>query len=165
MDTPYVGQLLLAAWGFATAPYVPCNGQTMLISQNQALFSLLGTTFGGDGRVNFLLPNLQGRTPVGFGNGIAYGQVGGEEGHTLVAGEVPVHTHQLNASATANTVGPGGNLLGSGGLVAYTGAAGVSPMNAGTLSNAGSGQAHENRQPYLAMNWLIALTGIFPSRS
>jgi microcystin-dependent protein len=136
----------------------------MLISQNQPLFALLGTVFGGDGRVNYLLPNLQGRTPVGFGNGIAWGQVGGEERHTLVPGEVPMHTHQLNAS-TANTPGPGGNLLGSGALVAYTDATGVMPMNAGTLSPAGSGQAHENRQPYLAMNWLIALTGIFPSRS
>lgn len=165
MSSPYVGQLLLASWGNTPRPYAPCNGQTIQISQNQALFSLLGTTFGGDGIRTFLLPNLQGRTPAGIGTGIAWGQLGGTESHTLNKNEVPAHTHTLNASTTANAPSPGGNLLGSAGVVAYTGVANAAAMNGGTLSTMGSGQPHENRQPFLAMNWLIALTGIFPSRS
>jgi microcystin-dependent protein len=164
MSTPFFGQLLLASWGYATGPYVPCNGQTMQISQNQALFSLLGTTFGGNGQTTFLLPNLQGRTPVGVGGNIAYGQVGGQETHTLNSNEVPAHNHPLNASATSTAALPAGNLLGSAGVKAYIAPNNLAAMNSGTLGTAGSGQAHENRQPYLVMNWLIALTGIFPSR-
>jgi microcystin-dependent protein len=165
MSTPFFGQLLLASWSYATGPYVPCNGQTMQISQNQALFSLLGTTFGGDGQRTFLLPNLQGRTPVGVGGNIAYGQLGGEETHTLKLNEVPTHNHTLNASATSTSDKPGGNLLGSAGVIAYTTPNNLAAMNGGTLTTTGSNQAHENRQPYLVLNWLIALNGIFPSRS
>jgi microcystin-dependent protein len=171
MSTPYVGQLLLVSFGMAgiARVYVPCNGQTIQISQNQALFALLGTTFGGNGQTTFLLPNLQGRTPIGFGsnagNNISWGQLGGEDSHTLVSGEVPAHNHSLNASTTANSPAPTSNLLGTGGVIAYSPPANPGAMNNGTLSMAGSSQAHENRQPFIAMNWLIALTGIFPSRN
>jgi microcystin-dependent protein len=170
MAEPYIGQLLLASWGFAVKPYYAlCNGQTLAISSNQPLFALIGTTFGGDGRTNFLLPNLQGRTPVGVGtagrNTIAYGQQGGQETHTLVSGEVPQHTHALNSIQPANNPSPSGTTLSSGGLIAYGPLVNLGAMNGGTLTPAGSSQAHENRQPYLVMNWLIALTGIFPTRS
>lgn len=165
MATPYVGQLLLAAWSYATKPYVLCNGQTLPIAQNQPLFSLLGTTFGGDGRVNFQLPNLQGRTPIGVGSGIAWGQRGGEATHTLNANEVPAHSHTLNSVPGPNSPSPSATMPSSGGVMAYTAANNLGAMNAGTLTTVGSGQAHENRQPFLVMNWLIALTGIFPSRS
>jgi microcystin-dependent protein len=171
MSTPYIGQLLLAAFGQPgiARVYVPCNGQTMQINSNQALFSLLGTTFGGDGRTTFLLPNLQGRTPVGVGtngpNNIIYGQKGGEETHTLIPNEVPQHNHALNVVAGANLQSPNGNMLGSGGANVYAAPANPGAMRAGTLGTVGSSQAHENRQPYLVMNWLIALTGLFPSRN
>ncbi len=162
---PFIGQLLLASFGYATGYFVPCNGQTLAINSNQALFSLLGTTFGGDGRTNFALPNLQGRTPVGFGNGINMGQAGGEEAHTLTAQEVPPHGHSLNASANSSPVPPTANLLGSAGVVAYAAPTSQAPMNPATLSMVGGSQPHENRQPFLVMNWMIALGGIFPSRS
>ena len=166
---PFIGQLLLASWSYQTTPFVFCNGQTLAIAQYQALFSLLGTTFGGDGRTNFQLPNLQGRTPIGVGTGgagnIVWGQKGGEDTHTLVANEVPQHTHALNSVPGANSNSPSASMPSSGGLMGYTAPANLGAMNVGTLSTAGGSQAHENRQPYLVMNWLIALNGIFPSRN
>jgi microcystin-dependent protein len=170
MSTPYVGQLLLAAFGQQkiSSVYVSCNGQTMQVSSNQALFSLLGTTFGGNGIQTFLLPNLQGRTPVGVGaldgNTINWGQAGGEETHLLIEKEVPQHNHALNVVAGANATQPTGHMLASGGAAVYASPTNPGAMNPGTLSTVGSSQAHENRQPFLVMNWLIALTGIFPSR-
>jgi len=165
MSTPFLGQLMLASWNYAAKGWATCNGQLMAINQNQALFSLLGTTFGGDGRVNFALPNLQGRTPVGFGNGIQLGQVGGEEFHTLSVAEVPTHTHSLQAASGANATKPGGALVAGGGANLFTGASNLAAMNPATIANSGGSQPHENRQPYLVMNWLIALTGIFPSQN
>jgi microcystin-dependent protein len=165
---PYIGQLILASWSYQTTPFVFCNGQTLPINQYQALFSLLGTTFGGDGRTNFMLPNLQGRTPVGVDvtrNITTWGQRGGEDFHTLVANEVPAHTHVLNSTPGANSNSPSGTLPGSGGVMAYAAAANLGAMNIGTLTTVGGSQAHENRQPFLVMNWLIALNGLFPSRS
>lgn len=169
MSTPFIGQLLLAAFGQQGIGniYVPCNGQSLAINRNQALFSLIGTTYGGS-LTEFNLPNLQGRTPVGFGIqaglNIAWGQVGGEETHRLVEREVPQHNHALNVVAGANTFKPAGNMLASGGAPIYAIPTSLGAMNASTLSTVGSSQAHENRQPFLVMNWLIALTGIFPSR-
>jgi microcystin-dependent protein len=168
MSTPFLGQLLLASWNFATKGYALCNGQLLPINQNEALFSLLGTTYGGNGMQNFGLPNLQGRTPIGFGNGTVLGQAAGEEAHTLVAAEVPSHSHALQAAtAAANIISPGGNLLAAtaGAATPYTGASGLGAMNPATISDAGGSQLHENRQPFLVMNWGIALQGIFPSRS
>jgi microcystin-dependent protein len=163
--TPFLGQLMLASWNYTTQGWAQCNGQLMPIAQNQALFALLGTTYGGDGRVTFALPNLQGRTPVGFGNGINLGQAGGEEYHTLLASEVPLHGHTLQAASGANSTKPGGNLVAGGGATLFTGAANLGAMSAGTIGNTGGSQPHENRQPYLVMNWCIALQGIFPSQN
>jgi microcystin-dependent protein len=167
MSQPFVGQLLLASFNFAPKGFAQCNGQLMAINQNQALFSLLGTTYGGDGRVNFGLPNLQGRTPVGAGNGIVLGQVGGEDAHTLNQNEVPPHTHQLMGTlATATTDSPNGALAAATtSLTPYTSASGLVQMNPASISTVGSSQPHENRQPFLVMNWCIALQGIFPSQN
>ena len=165
MSQPYIGQLLLAAFNYAPKYYALCNGQTMAINQNQALFSLMGTTFGGNGVQTFALPNLQGRTPVGVGNGINYGEMSGEDSHTLLSAEAPTHTHPLMAASSASTNRPAGATLAGGGANFYTGASSLTAMNAATLASQGGSQPHENRQPFLVMNWCIALTGIFPSRN
>jgi len=177
MSDPYLSEIRMMAFNYAPRNWVPCNGQIMGISQNQALFSLLGTTYGGDGVRTYALPNLQGRVPMHMGNGFGLGQVFGEEGHTLITAEMPQHTHGMKASNTAGTVPVGvpttalgqGQTGGTGGgqavnLYAPPGGATVA-FNAGALSNTGSNQPHENRQPYLTLNFCIALSGIFPSRT
>jgi microcystin-dependent protein len=170
MSQPYLGQLLLASFNFAPKGYFLCNGQTLAINSYTALFSLLGTTFGGNGVQTFQLPNLQGRTPVGVGtatgsNNIAYGEISGEEQHTLLSSEVPIHTHPLQAGVGANEAKPNGSILASGGAAFYTGAANLTAMNHAVLSQYGSSLPHENRQPFLVMTWCIAFSGIFPSRN
>jgi microcystin-dependent protein len=171
MSTPFLGQLLLASFNFPPKGYAVCNGQLMAINQNQALFSILGTTFGGNGVQSFGLPNLQGRTPVGVGvgggNNIAWGEVAGVESVLLLASNVPPHSHALNASgAVASSDKPaGGALLAGQGANAFTAATGLGSMNAGTVSTVGGSLPHENRQPFLVMTWCIALSGIFPSRN
>ena len=165
---PYIGEIRIFGFNYAPQGWALCNGQLLPIAQYTALFSLLGTTYGGNGMQNFGLPNLQGRTPIGFGNGTVLGQAAGEEAHTLVAAEVPSHSHPLQAAtAAANIISPGGNLLAAtaGAATPYTGASGLGAMNPATISDAGGSQLHENRQPFLVMNWGIALQGIFPSRS
>lgn len=165
--TPFVAQLMLASFNFAPKGWALANGQLMSIQQNAALFSLVGTTFGGNGVQNFGLPNLQGRTPVGVGNNTSWGEIGGAETVTLSISTVPPHTHAFNASGTAATLAKpvAGAMLGSSGANAYVAAGGLGSMNAATVSTVGGNQPHENRQPYLVMNWCIALSGIFPSRN
>jgi microcystin-dependent protein len=165
MSQPYIGQLLLASFNFAPKNYLACNGQLLAIQQNPALFALLGTTYGGNGVQNFALPNLQGRTPVSVGNGFVQGQTGGEETHTLVQSEVPQHTHAIQASTAANKTAVDGSLVAGGGTTIFAAPSNLTGMNNGVLSPFGSSQPHENRQPYLVMNWCIALQGIFPTRS
>jgi microcystin-dependent protein len=167
MGTPFVAQLMLTSFNFAPTGWALANGQLLPINQNQALFSLVGTAFGGNGVQNFGLPNLQGRTPVGVGNGISYGEIAGVESVTLLAVNVPPHTHQLNASgAAASDAKPSaGALLASQGASDFVGPTGLAAMSAATVSTAGGSQPHENRQPYLVMTWCIALQGIFPSRN
>jgi microcystin-dependent protein len=141
------------------------NGQLLPINQNQALFSLLGTTFGGDGRVNFALPELRGRAPIHVGSGHTLGERGGEPAHTLSIAELPAHTHVAQASTAAgNAFVPTSDLLAKvEGLDAYAAAANLVAMNAGTVGNTGSSQAHLNMQPILTLSFCIALQGIFPS--
>ena len=164
MSTPFLGQLMLVSFNFAPKGWALSNGQTLAINQNTALFSLLGTFYGGNGVQTFALPNLQGRTPLSFGNTYVIGQTGGEESHTLITNEVPSHTHTISAAGGANLAKPVGALLAGGGVAAYTGAASLVALNGATLASAGGSQPHENRQPFLVMNWVIALQGIFPSR-
>jgi microcystin-dependent protein len=165
MSTQYLGEIRIVAFGFAPKGWAACNGQTIPINQNQALFSLLGTTFGGDGRTNFLLPDFRGRAPIEVGGQFNQGQRGGEELHTLVTAEMAAHTHTATASNASNTVGsPSGNFWATGPAQYAT-----SPINtamaANAIGNNVGGQGHENRSPYLVVNFIIALTGIFPSQN
>jgi microcystin-dependent protein len=164
--TPFLGQLMLASWNYANTGYTMCNGQLLPINSNQALFALLGTTYGGDGIRTFGLPNLQGRTPISFGNGFVLGEMSGEDHHTLLTTEVPPHSHfEMASSAAPDKTAPGGNLLANGSVNLYATASNLQPMNHGSIGITGGSQSHENRQPFLVMTWLIALTGIFPSQN
>jgi microcystin-dependent protein len=170
MDAPYVSEIRLFAFGFAPKGWAFCNGQLLSIQQNQALFSLLGTTYGGDGMRTFGLPNLQGRVPVHYGQGIALGASGGEESHTLLATEMPTHTHPATADGTAASGSSkfvANSLLGTlpAGVTYYGPPANPTPMSPTMVTNAGGNQAHPNMQPYTVMNACIALVGIYPSRS
>lgn len=148
---------------FAPKGWALCNGQLLPINQNQALFSLLGTTFGGDGRVNFALPDLRGRTPIHVGSGHTLGERGGEQAHTLSIAEIPTHTHVANASqANANVPTPANNFFGTSNNM-YAAATNLTSLNAGSIANVGGSQAHLNMQPFLTLSFCIALQGIFPS--
>jgi microcystin-dependent protein len=161
--TPFLGEVRIVSFGFAPKGWAVCNGQVLPINQNQALFSLLGTMYGGDGRTNFALPNLQGRVPIHLGGGFIQGQNGGEQNHTLTIQEQPMHEHVAQGTTTnADSPLPGGNLLGAANNM-YTPAANLTPLHPSSIANAGGGQPHENMQPYLTLNFCIALQGIFPS--
>jgi microcystin-dependent protein len=168
MSEPFLGEIKIISWNFPPKGWTFCNGQLLPINQNQALFSILGTTYGGDGRVNFGLPNLQGRSPVHVGNGIALGELGGETAHTLNISEIPAHNHMpMGSSADAAFPGAGGNLW-----CAHSSPAGVyntatdnTAMNPQCILPTGGNQPHENMSPYLVLNFVIALQGIFPSQN
>jgi microcystin-dependent protein len=163
MAEPFLSELRLMSFVFAPKGWALCNGQLMPINQNQALFSLLGTTFGGDGRVNFALPDLRGRTPIGVGSGHTLGEKGGEQAHTLTQSEMPTHVHTLNAnSGNSGTNIPGGNVLASAANM-YGAVADLTTLVPSTVGNAGGSQAHLNMQPFLTLSFCIALQGIFPS--
>jgi microcystin-dependent protein len=151
---------------FAPRGWALCNGQLLPINQNQALFSLLGTTYGGDGRTTFALPNLQGRTPLHVGSGYALGQPGGEVAHTLSTAELPSHGHTAQgSSANGSAISPAGGLLAQRPSQAYHAPTNLVAMMNGSLANFGGGQPHENMQPYLTVSFCIALQGIFPSQN
>ena len=183
MSSPYLSEIRIMAFSFAPKGWALCNGQTMSIQQNAALFALLGTTYGGNGVQTFQLPNLQGRVPLHIGPGYVEGQTAGEANHTLVVNEMPAHIHFLRAdsttSATSNTNTPapaGGKVLGQStgtggspptpfGVNIYSTGAPNGQLAPQSLSGGGGSQPHENEQPYLVLNFCIALTGIFPSRN
>jgi len=165
MAEPFLAEIRIFSFNFAPKGWALCNGQTMPINQNQALFSLLGTTYGGDGRTTFALPNLQGRTPIHFGGGVVLGESSGEETHTLTLSEMPTHTHSgIGSGNAADQQSPAGSVWA------------VTPSNAyssnlnGTMSPAavgsiGGNQPHQNLSPYTVLNFCVALQGIFPSRN
>ena len=167
MSTPFLGEIKIISWNFAPKGWAFCNGQLLPINQNQALFSLLGTTYSGDGVVNFGLPNLQGRVPFHVGGGLTLGERGGEEAHTLDLTEMPAHSHAPGGNSNnANAVSPAGNLwagLSSGGYAANPTT--DVKMNPASILNTGGSQPHANMSPYLTINFVIALQGIFPSRN
>ena len=165
MAEPFLSQIRIMSFNFAPKVWAQCNGQLLPINQNQALFSLLGTTYGGDGRVNFALPDLRGNVPIHEGTGFTLGQKGGEQAHTLTQAEMPMHIHVLNGT-TNNAVNTPANttVLGkSAPQNAYGGPANLVAMDPGSILNVGGSQAHLNMQPFLVLMFCIALQGIFPS--
>jgi len=166
VSTPFLGELRIFSFNFPPKGWAMANGQLLPINQNQALFALLGTTYGGDGVHTFALPNLQGRVPMSFGTGFVLGQRSGEQFHTLITGELPAHTHPLNATANLGSVTtPVNNLLATPGGADPYGAGANSNLAANSLTATGGGQPHENRQPFLTLTICIALSGIFPSQN
>ena len=165
MAEPFLSEIRIMSFGFAPKGWALCNGQLLPINQNQALFSLLGTTFGGDGRVNFGLPNLQGMTPIHVGAGHTLGEKGGEQAHTLSIAELPTHTHVLNGSTNTAVNSPANApVLGtSNPQQVYIAASNLVAMAPQVVGNTGGSQAHLNMQPFLTLTFCIALQGIFPS--
>lgn len=164
MAEPFLSEIRLMSFVFAPRGWALCNGQLLPINQNQGLFSLLGTTYGGDGRVNFALPDLRGRVPIHTGAGHTLGERGGEQAHTLSTAELPMHAHGVAASSTASggTASPSGGFLG-GANNAYHAPANPTALSPQTITSTGGSQAHLNMQPYLTLSFCIALQGIFPS--
>jgi microcystin-dependent protein len=167
MAEPFLSEVRIMSFVFAPKGWALCNGQLLPINQNQGLFSLLGTTFGGDGRVNFALPDLRGRTPIHVGSGHTLGERGGEQAHTLSIAELPTHTHVANGvNASADAVDPTNAFLASPASAVgpvYGPASSLVAMNPGAVLNLGGSQAHLNMQPFLTLSFCIALQGIFPS--
>ena len=165
MATPFLSEIKIVSFNFPPKGWALCNGQLLPINQNQALFSLLGTTYGGDGRVNFALPNLQGRIPNHMGNGFTLGERGGETAHTLNISELPAHNHvPVGSSNTPNQASPSGNLWAAGNAQVFAPTPN-SAMNPQCILPVGGNQPHENMSPYLVLNFIIALQGIFPSQN
>lgn len=174
MSEPYIGQIMLASFSYAPKNYAQCNGAVLPISQNQALFALLGTTYGGDGVTLFKLPDLRGRTPLGTGTspeqtGYPLGQAGGAENVSLLDSQVPPHVHTASYSSQAATFRIPGNssLFGDTGTTAlYANATGPQvALNPATVAGGGQGAPHPNLQPYTVLNFCIALAGVFPPRN
>jgi microcystin-dependent protein len=164
-DTPFLGELRLMSFNFAPSGWAQCDGQLLPINQNQPLFSLFGTSYGGDGRTNFALPDLRGRAPMHRGGelGVVEGTPLGEEFHVVTQGELPAHNHQVMVSSTAGDQ-PSPTVLAAANN-AYRPAGDLTTLHPNTLTSVGGSQAHENRQPSLALCWCVALIGIFPSRN
>jgi microcystin-dependent protein len=172
MSEPYLAEIRIFSFSFAPKGWAFCAGQLLPINQNQAIFALLGTTYGGNGTTNFALPDLRSRVPMHQGNvqGNVFveGQTGGEEAHTLSVNEIPSHSHFVNVSSVpGNSNSPAGNFLAqSSRFVLYSGTLSTqTTLQPATVGNAGGGQPHANLQPYLVLNFCIALAGIFPSRN
>jgi microcystin-dependent protein len=176
MSEFFIGQVMLTGFGFPPKYFAQCNGQLLAIAQNQALFSLLGTQYGGNGTTNFALPNLQGRTPIGFASSadgswqptpVQIGEMGGTENVTLLNANLPPHVHgAFGTTAAGTTRNPRNSLYAAPSVPIYGPGSGPQvPLNPQTLSAAGGTQPHPNLQPYTTINFCIALTGIFPSRN
>jgi microcystin-dependent protein len=164
VSQPFIAQIMIVSFNFAPKGWALCNGQLLPINQNQALFSLLGTTYGGDGRVNFGLPNLQGKIPNGMGGSYVLGQTAGETNVTLTISQMPAHNHVWGASKTAASGGvASGTVLASANM--YTPSPLDSAMLPSAVSTVGGSQPHTNMMPYLVLNYCIALQGIFPSQN
>lgn len=169
MAEPFLSEIRIFSFGFAPKGWATCNGQLLPINQNQALFSLLGTTYGGDGRVNFALPNLQGNVPIHTGQGFTLGNKGGEQAHTVSIAELPTHTHVLDATSAAAVLntnpGPGAMFATASGDSIYNSFANPVALDPRACGNTGGSQAHLNMQPFLVLSFCIALQGIFPSQN
>ncbi|MGO9603599.1 MAG: phage tail protein [Candidatus Binataceae bacterium] len=171
MSTPFIGEIRLVSFNFPPTGWAFCNGQILAINQNAALFSLLGTTYGGNGIQTFQLPNFQGRMPIFIGippqGGADHvlGSFGGEATHTLISTEMPAHSHPAQAqSQAAGQVDPAGAVWASTSMPQYSNQEPALALDGSAIGATGAGQAHDNMMPYLCLNFIIALTGIFPSR-
>jgi microcystin-dependent protein len=167
MSTPFLGEIKIISWNYAPKGWAFCNGQLLPINQNQPLFSLLGTMYGGNGQTNFALPDFRGKIPMHVGSGHTQGEVGGEYAHTVTLSEMPTHTHFLQGTNNVGTdPNPSANVILSKSVANSFGpATNLVAMNANSVGNVGGSQPHENKQPYLVLNFVIALQGIFPSRN
>ena len=167
MSQPFLGEIKIISWNYAPKGWAFCNGQLLPINQNQPLFSLFGTTYGGDGRVNFALPDFRGKVPVHVGADFTQGQKGGETAHTVSISEMPQHFHVAQGySQNGDGVVPTDGVLSVvTGLYAGSGSANLVALNPLSISNVGGSQAHNNMQPYLVLNFIVALQGIFPSQN
>jgi microcystin-dependent protein len=166
MAEPFLAEIRLMSFVFPPKGWSLCNGQLLPINQNQALFALLGTTFGGDGRVNFGLPNLQGRVPMHMGSGHTLGEVGGQQAVTLSISQIPTHTHVFNGTSTTGTLNvTTNNVLGVSQTPIYAPPQNFVAVNPASVTNTGGSQAHLNMQPFLTLSFCIALQGIFPSQT
>ena len=166
MAQPYVGEIRIFAGNFAPAGWMFCEGQLLPISENETLFNLIGTTYGGDGESTFALPDLRGRIPVHQGNGMVLAETGGAEEITLTVNQIPSHNHQALCSTAAGTLSSPENAVwaaASTGNQMYSAPAGISPMHAGAISPTGGSQPHTNFAPYLCLNFIISLFGIYPN--
>jgi microcystin-dependent protein len=170
MSDQFLGQIAIFSFNYPPKGWAFCNGQILPINQNQALFSLLGTTYGGDGRTTFALPNLQGKVAMSFGQGVGQnhviGEVGGEQNHTLIIGEMAPHSHPAHYGAAATSLTPGGNLWAADptGNVTFA-TSGSETLAPQAIGNSGGNQSHPNLEPFLVLSFCIALVGIFPSRN
>ena len=170
MGTPFLSEIKIVSFNFAPKGWALCNGQLLPINQNQALFSLLGTTYGGDGRVNFGLPELRGKVAMHMGQGHTLGERGGEENHTITQSEMPAHVHIPQADSAAGTVFNPINHYPALALPnqiysTFPGGAQTVAMNPAMVTNTGGSQPHSNMQPYSVLSFVIALQGIFPSQN
>ncbi|MDZ4678817.1 MAG: tail fiber protein [Saprospiraceae bacterium] len=166
MAEPFLSEIRLFSFNFAPQGWALCNGQLLPINQNQALFALLGTTYGGDGRVNFALPDFRGRVPFHMGNGHTLGERGGEQANTLSIATLPVHTHVVRATSSgSDTVAPSNTYYADSAPSEFYAGAGNIAMAPETLTSVGGSQAHLNMQPSLVITFGIALQGIFPSQN
>lgn len=166
MSEPFIGEIRATSWGFAAKGWALCNGQILQISQNQALFSLLGTMYGGDGRTTFALPDLRGRVPIHRGSQFMQGINGGEETHTLNQGEMPMHTHSIYGSTnTADQGTPQDAFWAANSGQAPFASSGNTLMAANAITAGGGSQPHDNMAPFITISFMIALVGIYPSRN
>ncbi|MGH9891014.1 MAG: phage tail protein [bacterium] len=170
MSDPYIGEIKLVGFNFPPVGWALCDGQLLSIAQNDALFALIGTTYGGDGQTTFALPDFRSRIPIHQGTGSSgttytIGENGGTETVTLTVNQLPAHTHPAKAqSGAGNQAGPGGNVWASSSLNQYNPSAADSDMNALAITSSGGNQPHDNMMPFLAINFIIALEGIFPAQ-
>lgn len=166
MADPFLGEIKIVGFNYAPRNWAECNGQFLPINQNQALFSLFGTMYGGNGQTTFALPDFRGRVPIHIGNGFVQGQASGQETHTVTQQEMPAHTHLPQATSSQSTTNlPTGNLLASINAPQYNAVTQQTTLGPSTVTNVGGSQPHENRQPYLVLNFIVCLIGIFPSQN
>ena len=165
MSEPFLAEVRIVGFNFPPRGWATCDGQLLPINQNQSLYSLLGTIYGGDGRTTFALPDLRGRTPIHENSSHALGQRAGVEGHVLSVGEMPPHTHAPQASDDdASDALPDDRVFARATNTVYGPPTNLTPLAAGAVANAGSGTPHPNMQPSLVLNFVIAIQGLFPSR-